>query len=688
MAEEKEPDAERVEFTAPKPIGAVFISYASQDAEAAKRICDALRAADIEVWFDRNELRGGDVWDRQIRQQIHDCRLFVPIVSANTEARVEGYFRREWKLAVDRTHDLSERVAFIVPIVIDSTPETRADVPDAFRQIQWTRLPGGKAYPAFVEQIRRLITPFRATPTAPPEYKTAQTSPTTDRPQRVARHALWALSGLLALGLAYFVAERFLLPKRTPAERSVATLARAPTPAIPAIPEKSVAVLPFVDMSEKKDQEYFSDGLSEELIDLLTKVPQLRVPARTSSFYFKGRQTTTAEISRALSVANILEGSVRKSGNTLRITAQLIRADTGYHLWSETYDRKFDDIFKIQDEIADAVVKALKISLLESATPRSAPTTNTEAYTLYTQARALMLHGNPADAARGADYLEQAVQLDPKYAPAWARLTQMRTFEYEMRSLSFERARDEARRSAQQAVVLDPNLAAAHLSMARVHNFFDWNWDAMGVEIQRARQLDPGDADALRWAGVYAWEMGHGKEAIDLFQRAVDLDPLNGANYSMLGAANFDSGKYAEADYAWRKAVELAPPRGFGASEGHAQVLLATGQPAAALTAFEQFEDEGDREWGKALAYCALGRHADSDAALTILERNFAETHAYDIAQVHAYRKEIDQAFDWLDHAYRLHAHGLAKIKTDSYMTPLRDEPRYKAFLRKMNLPE
>jgi TolB-like protein/Tfp pilus assembly protein PilF len=692
LAQKKQPDADSAVPTVPKPVGAVFISYASQDAEAAKRIGDALRAAGIEVWFDQSELRGGDVWDQKIRQQILDCRLFVPIVSANTEARVEGYFRREWKLAVERTHDLSERVAFLVPIVLDSTPETKADVPDAFRHVQWTRLPDANAYPAFIEQIRRLTTPIpsSALPTAmaPAERGTARKATTTDGPRRVARVALWTLCGLVALGLACFVADRFWLSKRTAAENPVAAVAPAATPALPAVPEKSVAVLPFVDMSEKKDQEYFSDGLSEELIDLLTKVPQLRVPARTSSFYFKGKQTTTAEISRALSVANILEGSVRKSGNTLRITAQLIRADTGYHLWSETYDRQFGDIFKIQDEIADAVVKALKISLLESATTRPPPTTSPEAYTLYAQARALILHSNPADAAKAADYLKRAIEIDPKYAPAWAELTQARTFQYEMGALSFEQAREEASRSARRAVDLDPDLAAAHLSMARVYNFFEWNWAAAGAEIQRARQLDPGDANALRWAGVYAWVMGHAKEASDLFQQAVDLDPLNGANYSMLGAAQFSSGEYAGADHAWSKAVELAPPHGFGANEGHAQVLLATGQATAALTEFEQFEDEGDREWGKALAYFALGRKTESDTALMNLEKNFGQTHAYSIAQVHAYRREIDQALEWLDHAYRLHAAELAQIKADSYLTPLRSDPRYQAMLRKMNLPE
>jgi TolB-like protein len=258
----------------------------------------------------------------------------MPIVSANTEARVEGYFRREWKLAVDRTHDLSERVAFLVPIVIDPTPEAKADVPDAFWHVQWTRLPGGNASPAFVEQIRWLITQVPASlppaATTPPEYRTPQLSTTTNGPRGVTRVWLWALTGVVALGLAYFVADRFWLSKHTSPEQPAAVVAPPPPPAMPIIPEKSVAVLPFVDMSEKKDQEYFSDGLSEELIDMLTKISDLQVPARTSSFYFKGKQTTVADIAKALNVSHVLEGSVRKSGNQLRVTAQLIRVDNGY----------------------------------------------------------------------------------------------------------------------------------------------------------------------------------------------------------------------------------------------------------------------------------------------------------------------------------------------------------------------
>jgi TolB-like protein/Tfp pilus assembly protein PilF len=458
-------------------------------------------------------------------------------------------------------------------------------------------------------------------------------------------------------------------------------------PTMPSIPEKSVAVLPFVDMSEKRDQEYFSDGLSEELIDMLTKVADLRVPARTSSFYFKGRQTTIADIAKALRVAHVLEGSVRKSGNRVRVTAQLVRADNGYHLWSETYDRKLDDIFKIQDEIASAVVKALKVALLEAGTIRAASSVNSEAYDLFTQARALIRRGNQADAAIAADYLQRALKLDPTFAPAWARLTQARTFQFELGSLTYEQAIVEARRAAERAIELDPTLAAAHLAMARVHNF-EWNWGPAQIEIERARRLDPGDADALRWEAIIFLTLGHAHEAIRPIQQAAELDPLNAANYSILGSTDFALRDYAAAELAYRKAIELAPPRGFGSSGTLALVLLATGRHTEALSLVEQYPDGETQLWGKALVYFALSRKAASDAALADLEQHFAEAGAMDIAEVHAYRGEADEAFSWLDRAYRQHKVGVGLIKHNWLFARLRGDPRYKEFLGKMNLPE
>ncbi len=331
------------------PAAAVFLSYASQDAEAAQRICDALRAAGVEVWLDKSELRGGDAWDRSIRQQIHDCALFVPIISQHTHERLEGYFRREWRLAVDRTHDMAEVKAFLVPVVIDGTSEQDPTIPEKFRELQWTRLPAGETPPAFVERMQRLLSGETSTTSRPHAPLTG--APAVGRPQGSSwsRRALpMAAVAVVLAAVAYLALEKPWAPK---------SAAFAPPP-------HSVAVLPFVNMSGDKEQEYFSDGLTEELLNSLAEINELQVAARTSAFSFKGQNTDIGTIARKLNVGAVLEGSVRRSANTIRITAQLINAVTGFHLWSKTYDRDLGDVLKLQTEIATAVAGALKVTLL------------------------------------------------------------------------------------------------------------------------------------------------------------------------------------------------------------------------------------------------------------------------------------------------------------------------------------
>ncbi len=272
--------------TSPK---AVFLSYASQDAEAARRICDALRAVGLDVWFDQSALRGGDAWDASIRRQIKECALFVPVISANTQAREEGYFRREWNLAVNRTLDMADDKAFLLPVVIDATIDVNARVPEKFRDVQWTHLPAGEAAAVFVERVHRLLS-GGAAPSAP-------------------------------------IAPTHAVP------------AAAPAVTLPANESPSIAVLPFVNRSRDEEDEYFSDGLADELLNVLSKIRGLRVAARSSAFTFKGKGATVAEVGRALNVATVLEGSVRKAGNRMRISVQLVKVADGYQLWSETYDR-------------------------------------------------------------------------------------------------------------------------------------------------------------------------------------------------------------------------------------------------------------------------------------------------------------------------------------------------------------
>jgi len=401
--------------------GAVFLSYASEDAPAAQRIAEALRSAGIEVWFDREELRGGDAWDQKIRQQIRDCRLFVPIISAHSEARLEGYFRREWKLAVDRTDDMASEVAFLVPVVIDDTPNASAHVPERFRHVQWTRLPGGEPSAAFTERVRQLRSP--SGPANSAAGTDSRAAPVRDRPISLAevrprpswlRPALLVAALIVLGGGAYVAIERYVLAKRTPPGASIG--------------DKSIAVLPFVDLSEKHDQEYFADGMAEEVIDLLTNIPGLKVIGRTSSFQFKGKDQDLRAIGSTSGVSYIVEGSVRRSGDRLRVTAQLINARDGSHVWSDTYDEPAGDTLKVQDEIASNLARALQVSVGADMELTRSSFKSVEAYDLYLRGRHAYDRFDKEGLESAAAYFQQVLELDPASVPAaegsrWRRPT-------------------------------------------------------------------------------------------------------------------------------------------------------------------------------------------------------------------------------------------------------------------------
>jgi TolB-like protein/Flp pilus assembly protein TadD len=477
------------------------------------------------------------------------------------------------------------------------------------------------------------------------------------------------LSGLLGYWSAYQTVEKVVIPKSAPAS---------------VVPAKSIAVLPFVDMSEKKDQEYFSDGLSEELLDRLSRVPELHVAARTSAFSFKGKSDDIPTIARKLLVANVLEGSVRKSGNRLRITVQLVQADTGYHLWSETYDRTLDDIFNVQNEIASAVVNALKVSLLAEAVPKG--TANTDAYILYLQARSIYLRASaPADLEKVADYLQQVLKLDPTFAPAWAFFATVRSAQAGI----YQRKEgwEEGRRAARQALSLDPRLPAAHTAMAKIQLLHDWDWAGAQAQINEALEVDPGNASALTWEGYLSWVMGQLEKAHELLQRSVAIDPLNPYAYLYFGIFLKDAGQLDEAQIAIRKSLDLNPAA-IEAHLGLALLLLARSDPTAALAEIERENDEGKRQFGRALIFHALGRKADADSALADLEKKYAGRGGYDIARVHAFRGDVDQAFAWLDRAYKQRDYSCAFVKSDSLLKNLWPDPRYKGFLRKIKLPD
>jgi TolB-like protein/Flp pilus assembly protein TadD len=483
-----------------------------------------------------------------------------------------------------------------------------------------------------------------------------------------------------AVTLAYFVVDKFWLSKHV-----------APAAPAAAVSQKSVAVLPFVDMSEKKDEEYFADGTAEEILDLLARVPGLHVPARTSSFYFKGKSEDIPTIARRLLVANVLEGSVRKSGNRVRITVQLVRADNGYHLWSETYDRQLDDIFKVQDEIAGEVVKALKISLGANELPRAVATQNAEAHALLLQANYFFDRETPGDLTKAIGYFQQAIRSDPDSAAAWAGLSLVLTLTWANgwvpNDRTVQQQRTQALQAAERAIAIDPRLGVAHEALAEVRYWFDWDWAGVEAEIAKGRALDP----ASTWiAGSLASLRGHLNDALRLWEQATERDPLNHGAYLYRAVIYYAMGQFTEALAAARKAVELSPT----SSRSHAvlaQMLLAVGQRDAALAEAEKESDAGFRAHARARTYILVGRRADADATLAEFEKSFAADWAYEIAVLHALRGETDQAFLWLDRAYEQRNAGLIgtpSINIDPDLKSLRGDPRFKAFLRKMKLPE
>jgi TolB-like protein len=490
--------------------------------------------------------------------------------------------------------------------------------------------------------------------------------------------------GLLVIAIVVVAVERFL-PRTAPTTDAASGASSADAPVQAA--EKSIAVLPFADMSAGKDQEYFADGLSEELLNLLAKLPELRVIGRTSSFQFKGRNEDLRVIGQKLSVAHILEGSVRKSGEKVRITAQLIRAADGSHLWSETYDRTLDDIFVVQEDIAGEVVKALKLTLLGTAlTTRSKPQ-DLEAYNLALQGRFLLDRRGREDLVRSVDYFRRSRERDPDYAPAWAGLAAAYAEQAAYVFIPQADGYRQAREAAEKALALDPQLVDAHLAMGFIHQTYDWNWEAADTRYRRALGLQPGNAQALRHASRLALTLGRSNEAIDLANKALERDPLRPASYNNLALALLSINRHTEAEAARRKALELDPD-GASRHYGIGEVLLYQGKTDAALREMQQETEEAWRLSGLPLVFHALGRHGEADKAQAALKSKYAREWAYQIAEVHAFRGEADLAFEWLERAYAQRDSGVMDIKGDPLMRGLVGDPRYKAFLRKMKLPE
>ena len=492
-----------------------------------------------------------------------------------------------------------------------------------------------------------------------------------------------ALLVVLALAWYYRGQPAFRAGESAPPASVATTAAASASPAAtPAVDPHSIAVLPFVDMSQARDQEYFSDGLSEELLNLLAQLPQLQVIARTSSFSFKGKEVDVATIAKTLHVANVLEGSVRKSGNTLRITAQLIRTSDSTHLWSQTYDRELTDVFKVQDEIAGAVVAALKVHLLpDQAMTNAHRSNNAEAYNQYLLGNEFYQRMNPENWRRAIAAYQQAIALDGDYAAAYAGLSFA-----EGRLADNQGDPAGAQRSlaaVEKALALAPELVDGYVTRGTMRLAFSRDLAGAQADFDKALALNASDSAAQTASGRLLTTLGRLPEAIAATQKAIELDPLSGDSWAQLGRLFNASGQLPRARQALERSLEIAPTSEY-ARFHLGETALLEGKLQDALATFDQGGSYG--RVGVAMAQFSLGHQDASDQALAEQIAKYSHGSAYQVAEIYAWRGEKDKAFEWLDRALAQRDGGLSFFKSDPLIASLRGDPRYAGMLRKLGL--
>lgn len=642
---------------------AVFLSYASHDAEIANSICQFLESRGASCWMAPRDVPAGALYADAIVRAINEAEALAVVLSKSAVA--SSHVGKE----IERASSKNKK---IIAFRIDPAPLTPA-LEYFLSESQWIDVPALGMSAALVklkEAVRQGLTssiqstPIPSTKSNPPAGQSSK------------RIAVLAAAVAIGVGVAVALGVHFWSSNHS--------LAKVPTTV--AITDKSIAVLPFADMSEKKDQEYFADGMAEEILDLLAKLPGLRVIGRTSSFQFKGKTDDLRKIGSALGAAYVVEGSVRKSGDRLRITAQLIETHNGSHVWSDTYDDTIGDVLKVQDRISIGLVRALQVTV--GADDLQSPTTikNAQAYELYLRGRHAMDRGDKASVEGAVGYFQQALELDPSFIRAveWLAFAQ-----FDIAALNWAPPRDSyerARASIKRGLALNPNSGGLHALMALILGQYDWDWSAADDEAKRALVLDPHDVGVLESAANVFFDLGRWDEAARLLGASLAIDPLNFSAHWDLATVRIRTGRFSEAEDGFRKALEISP----NAAVVHSNLgwtLLYEGKLEEALAEMRQ-EPTDLRDWGPALVYHRMGRKAESDAALAKYTKEHADDDPYGIADIHAYRGETDEAFAWLDRAYNRRQAWLYYVKGNPDFKSIEADSRYKAFLRKLNLPE
>jgi TolB-like protein/predicted Zn-dependent protease len=679
MADRVEPDnAQKTAKTA--QAASVFISYASQDKVVADAVCHALEQAGIACWIAPRDVVPGKSYAGAIVHAIDATKVVVLVLSENGAA--SQHVLREVERASSKRHP-------VVAFRIDLAPMP-ADLEYFLNTSQWldaSAIGVESALPKLVDAVQRAIAPVSGAPPGDagsarkPVANLSQQPPVAKQVSHPPSRWVLALGVLVTLALAYVLVDKLWLAKH-------ATVVPPTKAANNIVSNKSIAVLPFTDLSEKKDQEYFGDGMAEEILDLLAKIPGIAVIGRTSSFQFKDKNVDLRTIGAQLNAAHILEGSIRKSGEQVRITAQLINTMTGTHEWSETYDRQVGDVLKLQDAIAAAVVREMQLTVAPDALGSRPAFKSPEAYDLYLRGRHAVDRFDKEGLEEAVTLFQQALDREPTSADAAAALSWAYDVQGEWSFLPPAAAVEEARRAAANALSLDPKNVLAHRVLGRIHMNYDWDWAAAERDFNQIAKLAPSSVDALIGQAWLSLALGRWDDALREINAALVLDPLDPESFEVLAHIRLRRGNLPEAEAAMRRGLDIRPTYAW-AHYILGLILLARGEREAALREMQQeTPDDGGQQAGLAIVYYALGRQAESDAALARMLKEHADMSAYIIAEAYAFRGQSGEAIHWLERAYAQKDANMLLLKCEMPQRSLAADPHFKAFLRKMKLPE
>jgi TolB-like protein len=667
----------------------VFISYASQDAETASALVAALERHGLKCWIAPRDVEPGAPYADVIIRAINNAKVVALVLSQNAAA--SAHVGREVERAAAKHRP-------IIVVRTDTTALTPA-LEYFLSASQWIDA-HAEGIDTAAEKLRRAVQRLGAFPAG--SSSSAAAAPSAGRvsagagTQRMLIAAVVVVAVLAIAGLIYWLS-RSRAPQVAAAPPPPTTSVSA-SPAPAAVkeagpPAHSIAVLPFVNMSGDPKQDYFSDGLSEELLNSLAAIPDLQVAARTSSFSFKGKNTDVADIGRKLNVGAVLEGSVRKDGNEVRITAQLINALTGFHLWSHTYDRDLKNVLALQTEIATAVTKALQATLMADAASsiELGGTQNPEALDAYLRGKNLSRqYYDKAHAQESVAAFLEAIRIDPQFAKAYVGAANMQNLYANNFTTGGDDERSwfkQARVNAEKAVTLAPELGEAHGAVAEVLSRGSLDFAHAETEYERALQLSPSNVDVLLQSGVYFVTRGRAEAGIGDIRKAIALDQLNPSAYTRLALALLYAHRYGEAIEASNRALQLNRNDSDSNKNLRGWVQLVSGE----LDASRQSCDTTPRTWighmCMAILYDKFHQHHDAEAELATMKSELGTAASYQYAEIYAQWGDIPQALNSLETAYRLPDPGIVTLEVDELLNPLRKEPRFKVIERKLDFP-